>query len=168
MFHTFSHLIKVMCFNYLQSKGEMNMQIVVSNNSESIEISQKIRNEIFVQEQGIPLHLDLDGLDINSYHALAYIDDIAIGVARLAILENNDAVMARIAIKKDYRGRGIATKLIESLITKANQLNINSIEIHAHEYLREYYETFGFNYIKRVEKVGEHQLIQMCLTQPNT
>lgn len=144
------------------------MRVVVSNDVETIKISQAIRNEVFVQEQGIPLHLDLDGLDSISYHSLVYIDDIAIGVARLALVENNKSVMARVAIRKEYRGKGIATKLIESIITKAQQLSINSIEIHAHEYLKEYYEGFGFRYIKQVEKVGEHQLVQMCLTQPST
>ncbi|WP_180960996.1 GNAT family N-acetyltransferase [Shewanella sp. GutCb] len=144
------------------------MRIVVSNDAESIKISQEIRNEVFVKEQGIPLYLDLDGLDANSYHSLVYIDGIAIGVARLALVENNNAVMARVAIKKNYRGKGISTKLVDSLITKARELGINSIEIHAHEYLKEYYETFGFHYIKQVEKVGEHQLIQMCLNQTNT
>lgn len=143
------------------------MRIVVSNDSETIQISQAIRNEVFVQEQGIPLHLDLDGLDSNSYHSLAYIDDTVIGVARLALVENNKAIMARVAIKKDYRGKGVASKLIKSIIIKAEQLSVNNIEIHAHDYLKKYYETFGFVYVKNVEKVGEHQLIQMCLTLPN-
>jgi len=155
-----------MCFYYLQFEGEMNMKIVVNNEPETIKISHEIRNEVFVQEQGIPSDLDLDGLDVDSYHSLAYIGDLAVGVARLAILKNNNAVLARIAIRKDFRGKGIATKIVESLITKANQLNINNIEIHAHIHLREYYETFGFQYIKHVEKVGEHQLVEMCLTQP--
>ncbi|HBY86213.1 MAG TPA: GNAT family N-acetyltransferase [Colwellia sp.] len=144
------------------------MRVVVSNDTETILISQEIRNEVFVQEQGIPLHLDLDGLDSKSYHSLAYIDDVAVGVARLALVEDNNAIMARVAIKKDYRGKGIASKLIESIIAKAQQLDINSIEIHAHEYLEKYYEAFGFQYIKHVEKVGKHQLIQMCLTKPIT
>ena len=146
----------------------MNVKIVVNNTLETIKVAQEIRNEVFVQEQGIPSHLDHDGLDTDSYHSLAYIDDLAVGVARLAILENNNAVMARIAIRKDFRGNGIAAKLIESLITKASQLTINNIEIHAHTHLREYYEKFGFQYIKPVEKVGEHQLVQMCLAQPST
>ncbi|WP_084605307.1 GNAT family N-acetyltransferase [Psychromonas aquimarina] len=145
----------------------MKVKIVVDKNQDSIEISQKIRYEVFVQEQGIPLELDLDGLDKHSYHALAYINDSAVGSARLALLENNKAVMARVAITKAHRGKGIAAELIESLLVKAGQLNINSIEIHAHEYLKEYYKTFGFNYIKQVEKVGEHQLIEMRLTRKN-
>lgn len=144
------------------------MKIIVSKDPESIKISQEIRNEVFVQEQGIPLHLDLDGLDSQSYHSIAYENDIAIGVARLALVEDNNSVMARVAIKQKYRGKGIASKLVNSLIAKAKELKINSIEIHAHEYLRKYYETFGFQYIKEVEVVGEHQLIQMCLTKLNT
>lgn len=152
----------------MQFEDGGNVRVVVSKNAETVRVSQEIRKEVFVQEQGISLHLDLDGLDIDSYHCLAYIDDLPIGVARLVILESNQAVMARIAIKKGFRGRGIATKLIESLITKANQLNINNIEIHAHKHLREYYEKFGFKYVKEVEKVGEHQLVQMCLSQTNT
>lgn len=144
------------------------MRVVVSKDAESIKISQAIRNEVFVQEQGIPLHIDLDGLDSNSYHSLVYIDDIAIGVARLALVGDNNAIMARVAVKKDYRGKGASTKLVESLITKSKQLGISRIEIHAHEYLRDFYETLGFDFIKKVEKVGEHQLIQMYLTQPNT
>jgi len=145
---------------------KISVKIIVSNDVKSIQTSQAIRNEVFVQEQGIPLHLDLDGLDSHSYHALAYIDGVVVGVARLALVEDNNAIMARVAIKKGCRGRGIASKLIESIIVKAELLRINSIEIHAHEYLKEYYEGFGFQYIKQVERVGEHQLIQMCLTQP--
>ena len=75
------------------------MKIIIIKGVELIQISQDIRYEVFVQEQGIPLHLDLDGMDINSYHLLVYIDDVAIGVARLTLGENNHAVMARVAIK---------------------------------------------------------------------
>ncbi|GAL31257.1 hypothetical protein JCM19239_3155 [Vibrio variabilis] len=38
---------------------------------------------------------------------------------------------------------------------------MSSIEIHAHSYLRDYYERFGFEFIQEVEIVGEHQLIEM-------
>jgi predicted GNAT family N-acyltransferase len=62
------------------------VRVVVSKDAESIKISQAIRSEVFVQEQGIPLQIDLDGLDSSSYHSLVYMDDIAIGVVRLALV----------------------------------------------------------------------------------
>jgi predicted GNAT family N-acyltransferase len=59
------------------------IKIKVAQDLESIIESQKIRNEVFVQEQGIPIELDLDGWDDNSYHALAYDNNQVVGVARL-------------------------------------------------------------------------------------
>jgi len=81
-----------------------------------------------------------------------YGDDVAVGVARLALTEGSPAIMARVAIKKDSRGLGIASKLIESIIVKAGQLSINCIEIHAHEYLKEYYEGLVFNILNRLKR----------------
>jgi len=139
----------------------MNVKVVVDKKPESILSSQKIRRQVFVLEQGIPQELDLDGLDEHSYHAIASVNNDVIGVARLALLADNKAVMARVAIIKEYRGKGIATKLVTTLLVKAEQLKICNVELHAHAYLRKYYENFGFDYIKPVEVVGEHQLIQM-------
>ena len=153
----------------------MSIKIIVDRSLETIQLSQQIRNEVFVQEQGISLALDLDGQDTNSYHALAYINNNAVGVARLALLdnsaeqnsvvENKRAVLARVAIKKEHRGDGIATKLVKSLLDKAEQLKINVIELHAHEYLIQYYESFGFCFIEKSGKVGEHSLVKMRLSR---
>ena len=140
------------------------MNIIVSQTTRSIKAAQFIRKQVFVEEQQIPLQLDLDGLDDEAYHAIAFSDgeQDAVGVARL-VLTHKHAVMARIAIIKAYRGQGIATLLIKALISKADELGAAGIEIHAHQYLRSYYENFNFEYVKDVEKVGEHQLIEMYL-----
>ncbi len=137
------------------------MEIVIGNSAELISKSQAIRNQVFVIEQGIPIELDLDGLDEQSYHALVTDNNSLVGTARLTIVGDKNAVMARVAVLKEYRGSGIATKVINALLSHAREKNIDSIEIHAHEYLRGYYENFGFKYIKKVEVVGEHQLAEM-------
>ena len=137
------------------------MELVIGNGAELISKSQAIRNQVFVKEQGIPIELDLDGLDEQSYHALVTDKNSLVATARLTIVKDKNAVMARVAVLKEYRGSGIATKLINALLSHAREINIDSIEIHAHEYLRGYYENFGFKYIKNVEVVGEHQLIEM-------
>jgi len=53
----------------------MDINIKVSRGDEAIVKSQKIRNEVFVCEQKIPIELDLDGADSEAFHALAYHDD---------------------------------------------------------------------------------------------
>ena len=142
----------------------MKIKIKVAQDLESIIESQKIRNEVFVQEQDIPIELDLDGWDDNSYHALAYDNNQVVGVARLALTENNKAVLARVAVLKEFRGFGIASKMVKASLLKAENLNIRNIDIYPHEHLKGFYESFGFKYIEKSEIVGNHQLIKMRKT----
>lgn len=141
----------------------MDIDIRVSQSSESIKESQTIRNEVFFEEQGIPIELDLDGRDDKSYHMLAYANDHVVGAARLTPIESKIAILSRVAVKKEYRGFGIASKLVETSLIQAEKIEVHSIEITPHEYLKEFYETFGFKFVKKAGEVTGHRLIKMEL-----
>lgn len=141
------------------------MKLSVGNSPEFIQKAQDVRKQVFVIEQNIPQNLDLDGLDEESHHSLVFVGESVAGTARLTINSDIHAVLARVAVRKEFRGSGIARKLVESLLSLADELKINTIEIHAHEYLRNYYAELGFEYIKDVEVVGGHQLIEMHRSQ---
>ncbi|MBE8576152.1 GNAT family N-acetyltransferase [Vibrio sp. OPT18] len=137
------------------------MELVVGNNPELITKAQSIRHQVFVVEQGIPHILDLDGLDPVSHHALITDEDNLVATARLHIDESGHSTMARVAVLQPYRGSGIASKIVSALLKHASEYGAKVIEIHAHQYLKDYYEKFGFEFIREVEIVGEHQLIEM-------
>ncbi|MDN3702658.1 GNAT family N-acetyltransferase [Vibrio artabrorum] len=137
------------------------MKVIVGNNPELILKAQSIRHQVFVVEQQIPQTLDLDGLDLKSHHVLVTDADNLVATARLYIDDNGHAIMARVAVLQAYRGLGIASKVVSTVLEHARQQCAKVIEIHAHQYLRHYYERFGFDFIREVEIVGEHQLIEM-------
>ncbi|ANQ21855.1 acetyltransferase [Vibrio natriegens] len=137
------------------------MEIITGNSSEIIQKAQAIRYQVFTVEQQIPRELDLDGLDEGSIHALVEDKDALVATARLTIKEGGSSVMARVAVTEPYRGMGIASKVVKALMDYARNEGVSFIEIHAHGYLRSYYEKFGFEFIREVEIVGEHQLIEM-------
>ncbi|MGP8305312.1 GNAT family N-acetyltransferase [Vibrio sp. YIC-376] len=137
------------------------MEIITGNSPEIIQKVQAIRYQVFTIEQQIPRELDLDGLDECSVHALVTENDASVATARLTIKEDGSSVMARVAVTEPYRGLGIASKVVQSLMEYARNDGVSFIEIHAHGYLRSYYEKFGFEFIREVEIVGEHQLIEM-------
>ncbi|CDU12240.1 GNAT family N-acetyltransferase [Vibrio coralliirubri] len=137
------------------------MELVIGNNPELITQAQSIRHQVFVVEQGIPQVLDLDGLDPVSHHALITDGDNLVATARLHIDESGCSTMARVAVLQPYRGSGIASKIVSALLNHASEHGVKVIEIHAHQYLKNYYEKFGFEFIREVEIVGEHQLIEM-------
>ena len=66
-----------------------------------------IRYEVFVDEQNVPEELEIDGLDGEAKHVLAFIDRVPIGTGRILI----DGHIGRVAVLKNYRGHGIG-KLI--------------------------------------------------------
>lgn len=144
------------------TKEEKNTVIVtIGNDSELIEQAKAIRYQVFTLEQNIPTDLDLDGLDDVSIHILVKDGNKPVATARLTTKENGCSVMSRVAVSKEYRGSGIGSTVIKALLEHAKTSGLVSIEIHAHGHLRNYYERFGFEFIKEVEIVGEHQLIEM-------
>lgn len=139
----------------------MAMDLTIGNDSELIKLAQAIRYQVFTLEQLIPTELDRDGLDEESIHALVTEQGEPIATARLTVKEDGSSIMARVAVMEAYRGEGVASKVVQALVGYAQNSGAESIEIHAHAYLRRYYERFGFEFIKEVEIVGEHQLIEM-------
>ncbi|WP_312271547.1 GNAT family N-acetyltransferase [Pseudomonas sp.] len=139
------------------------MEVTIGKGPELIKQAQSIRYQVFTLEQNIPTELDLDGLDEVSFHALVRDKYKSVATARLTVKENGSSVMARVAVLEEYRGLGIASKIVKALIEHADNIDVASIEIHAHGYLRGYYEQFGFEFIKEVEIVGDHELIEMQL-----
>lgn len=137
------------------------MEVLIGKSAEFIERAQAIRYQVFTVEQNIPNELDFDGLDSGAEHALVTELNQTVATARLVINADGSSVMARVAVLEAYRGRGIASIIVNKLIDHAKNQRVASIEIHAHSYLRNYYERLGFNFIKEVEMVGEHQLIEM-------
>ena len=138
-----------------------NLTIEVSQSRDAFAQALKLRRAVFIVEQRIPRHLDYDGNDQKSWHILAttHLGEV-IGCARLT--PSRDAgVMARIAVQKQDRGKGIANRLIEAGLNLAKSLKLSKVEIHAHEYLIDYYRQFGFEFVSNVEVVGGHQLVSM-------
>lgn len=105
--------------------------------------------------------MDFDGLDSVAEHALVTDANQSVVTARLVINTDVTSVMAKVAVLEAYRNRGIALIVVNKLIEYAKEQGASSIEIHAHSYLRRYYERLSFDFIQEVEKGGEHQLIEM-------
>ena len=142
------------------------LTVKVSQSRDSFAQALKLRRAVFIVEQSIPSHLDYDGSDQKSWHILATLHSgEVVGCARLTPYQNA-GVMARIAVQKKARGNGIASRLIEAGLNLAKSLKLAKVEIHAHEYLIDYYRQFGFEFVSNVEVVGEHQLVSMEVSLP--
>ena len=111
----------------------------------------KLRTEVFVNEQNVPIELELDEKD-NSEHTIhiGYFNgDELIGVARLIDIDKVVVHIVRVAIYKNHRGECIGHKLILGCEDIAkNVLNKDfTIELGAQFYAENFYKKLGYNRI---------------------
>ena len=108
----------------------------------------KLRTEVFVNEQNVPIELELDEKD-NSEHTIhiGYFNvDELIGIARLIDMDKEVIHIGRVAIDKHHRGKGIGHKLIlgcEDIAKKVLNRDFN-IELSAQVYVETFYKKLGY------------------------
>jgi predicted GNAT family N-acyltransferase len=106
-----------------------------------------IRFAVFVEEQKVPAELELDAMDTECIHALAFVDEKAVGTGRLL----PDGHIGRMAVLKDWRGRGIGGLILRRLMEKALERGDREVVLSAQVHAVPFYRAHGF-----VEKGGQY------------
>jgi len=100
-----------------------------------------IRTAVFVEEQGVPQELEWDGLDDHAYHVMAVAADGApIGTGRLL----QDGHIGRVAVLKQWRGKGVGKALLDILMVVANKMGYEEVKLHAQTRVADFYLRRGF------------------------
>ena len=102
--------------------------------------ASRIRTEVFVKEQAVPPELEMDAHDALSLHALALQDGKAVATGRLL----PDGHIGRMAVLKDWRGRGIGGALLQRLIEAARRRGDAEIVLAAQTRVLPFYRAHGF------------------------
>ena len=123
--------------------------IKILKSKEELNLGFALRIEVFVKEQKVPMELELDEKDHskNTIHIGYFNDNKLIGVARLIDLDKDVIHIGRVAIDKDYRGKGIGRKLIVDCENIAKQILKKEviIELSAQIQAEKFYESLGYN-----------------------
>ena len=63
------------------------LEVIEASTTKQISDCLKIREEVFINEQGVPKEQELDELDNSSFHALAYLDSVPLACAESTNLD---------------------------------------------------------------------------------
>ena len=99
-----------------------------------------IRESVFIEEQHVPKELEWDGLDPGCTHALATIGATAVATARLT----PQGQIGRMAVLREFRGRGIGSQLLAAVIEQARRAGHTEVFLHAQVSVIGFYERHGF------------------------
>lgn len=121
-----------------------------------------VRETVFVQEQNVPLEEEWDELDPRSHHVLARdANGFPIGTGRLT----PEHKIGRMAVMKDWRGRGVGEAIMQAMLDRARALGWPEVSLHAQVAAMGFYARFGFEpYGDRFDEAGiEHQAMRLAL-----
>jgi len=107
----------------------------------------KLRSKVFVVEQNC-VFLDMDNKDTKCLHLLGFADGALVAYSRLvpAGVSYKEMAIGRVVTDPEYRRKGMGKELMELSIEKIIDSFGNSpIRIGAQVYLKDFYESFGFN-----------------------
>jgi len=99
-----------------------------------------IRNAVFSDEQQVDLAIDFDGNDLTAFHSLVFADGKPVGTGRMI----DDGHIGRIAVLSEYRGKGLGSKIIESLIQKAVENGSSRVYLASQKHAIGFYTKLGF------------------------
>jgi predicted GNAT family N-acyltransferase len=122
---------------------ENNLKVEVVKWIDGYDSLTMIREKVFIEEQKVTSQLEWDGMDKEAIHFLAFKDEKAIGCARALVIEYC-MQLGRIAVLKEYRGKGIGSALIEKAMTTAKLNQLSAIYISAQCHAIDFYKKFGF------------------------
>ena len=135
--------------------------LTVSRSDSDIVEARRIRREVFVEEQGIPAHLDPDGRDEKAFHVLCRSGQETVSTGRLVVVDDTNGVLARIAVRASYRGCGLGRRIVQMLESTALEQGLKALSLQPHKHLESFYQSLGYQTTAGTEFVGEHELITM-------
>jgi predicted GNAT family N-acyltransferase len=103
----------------------------------------RIRDAVFIREQGIPAELEWDEEDARSAHVVAYrTAPVREPVATARLLAGG--WIGRVAVVKSARRGGLGHLLVEALVKIADERGEPVARLYAQTYAMPFYETCGF------------------------
>ena len=99
-----------------------------------------IRKSVFIDEQHVPEKLEWDGRDTECTQFLATLDSVPVATARLT----SEGQIGRMAVLKDFRGKGFGSKLLAAVIEQAKHAGHKQVFLHAQVSVIKFYQQHGF------------------------
>lgn len=103
-----------------------------------------VRRKVFVDEQGVPLNLELDEHDHTSAHFIVYDDNRAIGAGRIRKVGDTVGKVERVCVLEEFRGKHLGKLIMEALETHAQNTGMHKIILNAQSYAIPFYEKLGY------------------------
>lgn len=118
--------------------------VKVVKTEEELQLAYEVRKKVFVDEQGVPEHLELDEFDASSIHFIVQDGGDTIAAARLRELETGVGKIERVSVIKEQRGNHLGVLIMEHIESFAREHGWKKLKLNAQVHALPFYEKLGF------------------------
>ncbi|SOC35123.1 GNAT family N-acetyltransferase [Ureibacillus acetophenoni] len=111
---------------------------------EQLELAFQIRKKVFVEEQGVPEHLELDEHDKSANHFIVLDSDKVIAAARIREYEPKVGKVERVCVLPEYRGKRIGILIMQAIEKFAIEQGYSKLKLNAQSYAVPFYEKLNY------------------------
>lgn len=116
-----------------------------------------VRRSVFIEEQGVPEDVEMDGKDDEATHFVAFETgtDRPVGTARVRRIDESTAKAERVAVVAAHRGNGLGARLMDHLEETAREWGCSAVSLHAQTAVEGFYHACGYETVSDVfEEAG--------------
>jgi YbgC/YbaW family acyl-CoA thioester hydrolase len=129
--------------------GEPMTRVEIGNWQTLGQDAGSVRNEVFVQEQGVPIAMEWDEADTTALHAVVYnLLGMPLATGRLLVAGPDYgpqvAKIGRMACKRVLRGGGLGASVLAALAQQAQARGDRELVLHAQQSAIGFYAQAGF------------------------
>ncbi|EGK13010.1 GNAT family acetyltransferase [Desmospora sp. 8437] len=122
----------------------MNFEIKPVTSKNELDQVMSIRFQVFVEEQKVPLSLEIDEWEETATHFLARSAGKPAGAARLRFLSDGIGKVERVAVLPSQRGTGMGRALMKAVEEFASDHGVTLIKLHAQIQALPFYRKLGY------------------------
>lgn len=109
-----------------------------------VAICQHLRRVVFIEEQGVSEEDEVDGLDAQALHVLAFDGDRPVGTARM-LVKGKVGKIGRVCVLAEARGTGLGAALIRACLEELRSVpGVTEALLGAQTHALGFYEKLGF------------------------
>jgi predicted GNAT family N-acyltransferase len=117
-----------------------------STGPEDVRAALAIRDRVFCGEQGVPRSEEVDELDDVALHLVAIEPAGERPIATLRVLlADGTAKVGRVAVERDWRRRGVASRMLDMALAAARERGCREARLAAQMQATGLYERAGFS-----------------------
>jgi YbgC/YbaW family acyl-CoA thioester hydrolase len=145
--------------------GDPAFEVRVGPWTELRDAARRIRTDVFVDEQKVPLEMEWDEADETAVHAVAFNKlGMPVATGRLLPSDKGAAKIGRVATNRVLRGAGVGKGVMEALMAAARQRGDREIVLHAQRTAERFY--LGLGFAPRGEEFEEAGIPHIEMTRP--